>query len=222
MEATGRASEEVKREVIAQLRVSIRVERFRSRSSTSSEPFCLRETKDVMTTADSALPNETIHFLRLTESHRLHIHIEAEHHGPLTIGDIDSVSVHLPDSRPVDLPASVLKCDDKCREIVALLDPTRCTSPVIHTVSPSFGRVDRRYAQLHVKIRAHHVDDATITYDLNRTVYCKMVRQKSRLRLHRLVRAARGCCGSMFQRMRDSARRLSRHAANGHISTHDK
>ena len=174
-----------------------------------------------MTTADSALPNETIHFLRLTESHRLHIHIEDEHHGPLTIGDIDSVSVHLPDSRPVDLLASILKCDDKCREIVALLDPTRCPSPVIHTVSPSFGGVGRRYAQLHVKIRAHHVDDATITFDLNRTVYCKMIRQDSRLRLHKLVRAAQGCCESTFQWMRDNARRLSRHAATGRHSIHD-
>ena len=202
------------------LRVSIRVERFRRRS-VPSDPFHLREAKDVMTTADSALPNETIHFMRLAESHRLRIHIEDEGHGPISISNVDSVSVHLPDSRPVHLPASVVKCDDKRQEIVALLDPTRCNSAVIHTVSPFFGAVNKRYAQLHVKIRAHHVDDATVTFDLRRTVYCKMVPQNSRRRLHQLIRAAQECCESTFQWMRNSTRRLSCQADNRSISTAD-
>ena len=191
------------RSVASQLNGSVKLEVFR-KGSRSEDPFHERAASEAPSGVDDRLDGvRMFHFLKIGESCRLRIAIRQDPNARDRIREISSVRLKAPDSRPVELEKQMAVNSDGICEVVALVDPARIRSDRLRSPSPVFGPAYQMYVrlELHLEFKTRG-DILARKLELNRVVYCKMVRPQSRLLVHRLT-------GSLRQRWRTTPRRIS-------------
>ena len=70
--------------------------------------------------------------------------------------------------------------------MVALLEPSQFQSRSIVTPSPWFGSVDVKYLKLEIILRLVMEGNAAQELEYRPSIYCKIVKKRSRLRMYRL------------------------------------
>ena len=177
-------------------KLTLQVECFRHASSTF--PFNLREAEEAQRLSDEALPNQPVHVLRLHQDLRLHVRISPEKQLPFSIEGVVAVRLASPDEDFVDLE-TVQKRQNDTIDVMSLVQPQQLPSKRLHTVTPAFGFVDRRYVKLTVQLRVLLGAPFRREVDLYYPMYCKIVQPRGRLRLHRRVE----CLGAKTVMIKD-------------------
>ena len=187
--------------VASQPNGSVKLEVFR-KGSRSEDPFHERAASEASSGVDDRLDGARMfHFLKIGESCRLRIAVQRDPNARSRIREISSVRLKAPDSEPVELEKQMMVNSDGIYEVVAIMDPARIRSDRLRSPSPVFGPTDQMYVRLELHLEFETRGDI---YDhkleVDRVVYCKMVRPQSRLLVHRLTK-------SFWRRWRTTPRR---------------
>ena len=167
--------------------MELRPEVYR-KSSRPSDPFHLRRTQEALRFHDDYVHDHPIHILRLGHDVLLRLRLTQDAASPFTIDRIVALSVKISDEQTVQLQMVQLGQNESL-EAVGLLRPSDFDAGgKMNRISPSFGMVDRKYVRLAVQIRIHLNVPLRADVDLRHVIYVKIVRPRSKLRLHRWLR----------------------------------
>ena len=145
------------------------------------------------------------YFLKIGESCRLRIAVRCDPNCRVRIGEISSVRLKVPNSEPVELEKQMAANGGEACEVVALVDPARIRSDRLHLPGPVFGSTDQVYVRLELRLEFKTRGGVYARkLELNRVVYCKMVRPQSLLLVHRLAGSFRQRWKTMPQRAKHS------------------
>ena len=169
------------------LSVQLRPELFR-KSSHPDDPFQLRETQEALRFYDDYLPDHAVHILRRGQDVLLRVRLTQDAASPFTIHRIVALSAKVEDEETVELD-TVQTGQGETTEAVALLRPSDFDAGGrLNAISPFFGPVDRKYVRLAVFIRIQLSAPFRAEVNLLQSMYVKIVRPRTKLRLRRLLR----------------------------------
>ncbi len=154
--------------------------------SRSDVPFCEQTGEQAWMFDDDYLPDHPVYFVKLGQIYRLHVRVKPETGFDTTVQRIVSVVVRPPDGSSIALSVEQRSRDDAAVALV-LLDPAQLGSTRMQKISPHIGTIEEKYVRLEVHIKVLVGEGLGREIDFHKTVYCKVVHPKNRLRLHRWV-----------------------------------
>ena len=157
------------------------------KSSHASTPFHQRRAQEALRFYGDSLPDDPVHVLRLGQDARLRLRITPGSDVPFTIQNVLSFSVKPPGEGFVPLEM-VLNRKGETVELMALLQPSAFRSKELHAASPFFAGAQRTYVKLTLRVRVLLDVPFCRAMDLYHSVYCKMVKPRSKLRFCRMLR----------------------------------
>lgn len=170
--------------------LGISIEEFEE--GTKNEPFYARKAKEVPTDQDPEFKDENkqkevIFLLNIQKEYRIKVVLRHRNHIHLPFDQIVEIAIEPPDCGSLSLETKTVRSTNNECEAVALLEPARCPSKALNSVSSLIGTPRTKYVPLRIRVTVKLNESNEFCFPIAQVIYARMFPEKDSLGMYRFA-----------------------------------